>query len=219
MPSSCRRCHKVGHLYKEFPLVTYATSPIKDLAVAAQDAPPSAEGLTSRSQGWKSTYYRMTHIPTLSSPKPASPPMTRSWADAMVAHSLGTSSPFFSTSSFISFVSTEHLHVSLASILNISSSHYHALQMSTLNLSPPLLPLSLAWILFLPQISQPPLITHNLTTYTPKNLTPHSSWDWVDLSSQIYQDFKGQALLHIQGNHTGKGGCGYGLEKHTREGT
>lgn len=61
-------------------------------------------------------------MPDLSSPRPASPHMTRSLATATETHSSSSSSPSFSSSYFISFVSVEHLHVAYASILNISSS-------------------------------------------------------------------------------------------------
>lgn len=44
VPFWCRRCHKVGHLYKEFPLVISVASPSKATVDAVPAAPSSAEG-------------------------------------------------------------------------------------------------------------------------------------------------------------------------------
>lgn len=40
----CQRCHKVGHIYKECPLICSAATPTKDAKDATPDAPTSAVG-------------------------------------------------------------------------------------------------------------------------------------------------------------------------------
>lgn len=49
MPFRCRRCHKVGHLYKEFPLVNPVVSPTKVSVAVASSEPSFVDERSSQS--------------------------------------------------------------------------------------------------------------------------------------------------------------------------
>lgn len=85
VPFHCRRCHKVGHLFKECPLVKLVISPTKEPDAATTGDPSIAEESISQSQGPSLNGYDDAQIHNPISPKTPSPPMTRSRATAMVA--------------------------------------------------------------------------------------------------------------------------------------
>lgn len=76
VPFRCRRCHKVGHLFKECPLVQRDLDPpkgpegetAKAPASVPRSSPPTASSIHRKGSP--------NHLPTTSAPRPPSPSMT-----------------------------------------------------------------------------------------------------------------------------------------------
>lgn len=90
MSFRCRRCHKVGHLYNECPLVFKTTSPSKKSSEGMVRDATSAPGLNPYENAPETKKGATTQVPSSNAPHSPSPMMTRSRATAAIARSSST---------------------------------------------------------------------------------------------------------------------------------
>lgn len=121
VPFRCRKCPKVGHLFKEFSLVRKDSDSTKVPEGEAARAPTSAPGQTPPTASSMTKKGTPNQIPTSSTPRPSSPLMTRSRAAVEAARSLGTPPLPNFVFGFPPACSTLHFHTTSTSIQDFTS--------------------------------------------------------------------------------------------------